>query len=308
MRDSAVPARWILTLAFLATAAFLLARLAGVLVARRLWTPEEVTTAVLERGRTARMADRLSDYRIIQERNLFNANPAPPAPTPLPPKPDKPAETAAAPPLSPLDVKLVATAVVEGGRSFALVQKGSEVRLVREGEDVVEGARLDKVLRDRIRVVRGGRTEEILLFRPEEKRTPAGRSRRHPAVRPARAESAAGAESDTIRKVAEDRWVIDAREIEQAQENMSRLLTQIRVVPNFTNGQPDGFKVFAIRPGSLFARIGLQNGDVIKRINGIEIQGPEEAFEAYQRLKDETMIQIDLVRRNQNKTFTYEIR
>ncbi len=308
MRDSVLPARWILTLAFLATAAFLSARLAGVLVARKVWTPESPTAAVLEGGRTARAADRLSDYRIIQTRNLFNAHPAPPAPPPAPPKPDKPDESAASPPLSPLDVTLVATAVVEGGRSFALVQKGSEVRLVREGEEVVEGARLAKVLRDRIRVVRAGRTEEILLFRPEEKKAPHGRPRRRPSVRPVRAEPAAGTDSETIRKVAEDRWVIDAREIEQAQENMSRLLTQIRVVPNFTNGQPDGFKVFAIRPGSLFARIGLQNGDVIKRINGIEIQGPEEAFEAYQRLKDETVIQIDLVRRNQNKTFTYEIR
>ncbi len=308
MRDSVLPARWILTLAFLATAAFLLARLAGVLVAQRVWTPEASTAAVFEAHRTARVADRLSDYRIILERNLFNAHPATPEPTPSPPKPDRPAETAAAPPLSSLDVTLVATAVVEGGRSFALVQEGSEVRLVREGEEVVEGARLAKVLPDRIRVVRGGRTEEILLFRPGEEKKPAGRPSRRPAVRPARSEPAGGAGTDTIRKVAEDRWVIDAREIEQAQENMSRLLTQIRVVPNFTDGQPDGFKVFAIRPGSLFARIGLQNGDVIKRINGIEIQGPEEAFEAYQRLKDETVIQIDLVRRNQNKTFTYEIR
>ncbi len=309
MRESVWPARWILTLAFLATAAFLLARLTGVLVARRVWTPEASTAAVLEGDRTARAADRLSDYRIIQQRNLFNAHPAPAAPTPPPAGPDeKPAEAPVAPPPSPLDVTLVATAVVEGGRSFALVQKGSEVRLVREGEDVVEGARLAKVLRDRIRVVRAGRTEEILLFRPGEKKKPPPRPARRPPVRTARAQNPSAPDADTIRKVAEDRWVIDAREIEQAQENMSRLLTQIRVVPNFTDGQPDGFKVFAIRPGSLFARIGLQNGDVIKRINGIEIQGPEEAFEAYQRLKDETVIQIDLVRRNQNKTFTYEIR
>jgi general secretion pathway protein C len=89
---------------------------------------------------------------------------------------------------------------------------------------------------------------------------------------------------------------------------MSKLMTQIRVVPNFTDGQPDGFKIFAIRPGSLFAKIGLQNGDVLKRVNGVEIQGPEQAFEAYQRLKDETSIQIDLVRRNENKTLNYEVR
>ena len=106
----------------------------------------------------------------------------------------------------------------------------------------------------------------------------------------------------------ESSWLIDKREVDQASANMSQLMTQIRVVPNFTDGQPDGFKVFAIRPGSLFSKIGLQNGDVLKRVNGIDLQGPEQAFEAYQTLKDQTSLQIDLVRRNENRTFSYEIR
>ena len=111
-----------------------------------------------------------------------------------------------------------------------------------------------------------------------------------------------------MRQVSEDKWLLATQEVDQLRSNMSSLMTQIRVVPNFTDGQPDGFKVFAIRPGSIFARIGLQNGDVIKRINGLEIQGPEQAFAAYQQLAAETNIQIDLVRRSENKTLTYEIR
>ncbi len=304
MREAVSRHRWVLTVLFLIAAAHLSARIAGVWIGRALWSPQSGAQALSPATAEARTRERLADYGIIEQRNLFNAHP-----TPEPTAPPPPTETRTAPapvPLSPLNLTLLGTVVVDGGRSFAVIQDAKKnVKVVREGEDVAEGATLEAVLRDRIRVRRGDKEEEILLFRPEPKEG-RGRASRQPPRRgqPAPSEPDGG----TVRKVDEGKWIIDAREIEQAQANMSKLLTQIRVVPNFTNGQPDGFKVFAIRPGSLFAKIGLQNGDVIKRINGIEIQGPEQAFEAYQRLKDETSIQLDLVRRNQNQTFTYEIR
>lgn len=307
MREAFLRHRWVLTVGFLVAAAHLSAKIAGLWVARSLWSPESGRPAVSVTAAEAERRERLADYRIIEDRNLFNAHPTPePAATPTPaPAAQATPEPAPARPLPPLNLTLLGTVVVDGAPSFAVIQDGNEVKVVREGREVAEGATLVKVLPDRIRVRRGGAEEEILLFQPTAEAR-ADRSRRPSSPSPPEPEpSAAG---DTVQKVAEDKWVIDARELEQAQENMSQLLTQIRVVPNFTDGQPDGFKVFAIRPGSLFAKIGLQNGDVIKRINGIEIQGPEQAFEAYQRLKDETTIQLDLVRRNQNQTFTYEIR
>ncbi len=306
MRETLLRHRWVLTVGFLIAAAHLSARIAGLWVARALWSPASGRPAVSVTAAEAQRRERLADYRVIEDRNLFNAHPTPePAATPTPtPAARETPEPPPTRPLPPLNLTLLGTVVVDGAPSFAVIQDGNEVKVVREGREVAEGATLVKVLADRIRVRRGGTEEEILLFQPKAEAR-ADRSRR---PRPSRPQPEPAAADDTVQKVAEDKWVIDAREIEQAQENMSQLLTQIRVVPNFTDGQPDGFKVFAIRPGSLFAKIGLRNGDVIKRINGIEIQGPEQAFEAYQRLKDETTIQIDLVRRNQNQTFTYEIR
>ncbi|GAB4256778.1 type II secretion system protein GspC [Deferrisoma sp.] len=306
MREALLRHRWVLTVGFLVAAAHLSAKIAGLWVARSLWSPQSGRPAVSVTAAEAERRERLADYRIIEDRNLFNAHPTPePAATPAPaPAARATPEPAPARPLPPLNLTLLGTVVVDGAPSFAVIQDGSEVKVVREGREVAEGATLVKVLSDRVRVRRGGAEEEILLFEPK----PAARADRARLAPPSQAEPGPTAADDTVQKVAEDKWVIDARELEQAQENMSQLLTQIRVVPNFTDGQPDGFKVFAIRPGSLFAKIGLQNGDVIKRINGIEIQGPEQAFEAYQRLKDETTIQLDLVRRNQNQTFTYEIR
>lgn len=299
---------WIITLLFLAGAAYFSARLTGIFLAGMLEVDGTQVAAVEAQNQAPVQRDRLADYRPIDDRNIFNANPKPPEPeTPEPVAVAEPGPVVPAMPTTPLAITLIGTAVVEGGRSFALIENRSELRLVREQDEVDVGAVLVAVLPDRIKVERGGTIQEFLLHPPEDASAPARSARTRAIARPAPSPPP-DTSSDTIRMVGDNSWLIDKGEIEQASSNMNQLMTQIRVVPNFTDGQPDGFKVFAIRPGSLFAKIGLQNGDVVKRINGLDIQGPEEAFEAYQRLKDETNIQIDLSRRGENATFTYEIR
>jgi hypothetical protein len=41
-----------------------------------------------------------------------------------------------------------------------------------------------------------------------------------------------------------------------------------RVTPSIKNGKPDGIKVYAVRPSSTFALLGLKNGDTLHAING----------------------------------------
>ena len=93
-----------------------------------------------------------------------------------------------------------------------------------------------------------------------------------------------------------------------ALENLPQLLTKARVVPNFTDGKPDGFKIFSIVPDSLYAKIGLQNGDVLQQINGVEIKNPENFMRVFQQLKDEPNIAIDFMRNNHRESYAYEIR
>ena len=300
---------WVVTTVFLVAAAILAAQLTSDLIARNLWVAEVGAVAAPVDGATTVAPQRLGDYRVIQQRNLFNAHPkptsAPPA-APVSAPAGGPAVPLAPAALPPLQLTLIGTAVIQEGTSFAVIELNRETKVVPEGQAVTEGAILAQVLADRIRVDRQGTIQEYLLYPPETAKQSAPRDRRRRT--PVKPEPVAEESSDTIRSVGKDKWLIDSREVEDATANMSRLMTQVRVVPNFTDGQPDGFKVFAIRPGSLFAKIGLQNGDVLKRINGVEIQGPEQAFEAYQRLKDDTSIQIDLSRRNKNRSFNYEIR
>jgi general secretion pathway protein C len=96
-----------------------------------------------------------------------------------------------------------------------------------------------------------------------------------------------------VRQVSPGKYEVDKSVIDQALGNMSVLATQARIVPAFKDGKPNGFKLFSIQPGSLYASLGIENGDVIQRINGYEINSPEKALELYQKLRESSHVSID---------------
>ena len=81
--------------------------------------------------------------------------------------------------------------------------------------------------------------------------------------------------------------------------DLNKVATQARIVPSFKNGAANGFKLFSIQPGSLYASIGIENGDVVQRVNGYEINSPEKALELYQKLKESGHVTIELERGGQ---------
>lgn len=113
---------------------------------------------------------------------------------------------------------------------------------------------------------------------------------------------------DGITKIDENTMEITRSKIDEQLANLSQLSTQARIVPSFKDGVANGFKLFSIRPGSVYAQIGIQNGDVIKRINGYELNSPDKALEVYGKLKESAKIEIEVERRGSPLKKTYNIR
>ena len=114
-----------------------------------------------------------------------------------------------------------------------------------------------------------------------------------------RAPGAAPAPGSGVRQVAENRYDIERSVIDSTLSNLNNIATQARIVPSFKNGVANGFKLFSIQPGSLYASIGIENGDVIQRVNGYEINSPEKALELYQKLRELPHVTIELDRGGQ---------
>ncbi|MEW5848380.1 MAG: type II secretion system protein GspC [Myxococcota bacterium] len=110
-----------------------------------------------------------------------------------------------------------------------------------------------------------------------------------------------------IVKVAEGQYKIPQADVDEVLANLNSVATQARIVPSFEGGKANGFKLFSIRPNSVYSKIGIQNGDVINRINGYEISSPDKALEVYNKLKDSKEITVDVTRRGQKQTMSYSI-
>ena len=113
--------------------------------------------------------------------------------------------------------------------------------------------------------------------------------------------------TDGVRRVSDRQYAVARRELNSALTNLPDRATKARIVPSFKNGVADGFKLFSIVPDSLYAKIGLQNGDVIRRINGYEMNSPEKALEIYQKLREASRIEIELERRGEIVRNAYSI-
>lgn len=87
----------------------------------------------------------------------------------------------------------------------------------------------------------------------------------------------------------------------------AELAKQARLVPAVANGKPDGIKLYAIRPDSVLAKLGIQNGDTLHTVNGKTTDTLDHASEAYASLRGAKKVEVQLVRRGKPLVLTYTV-
>lgn len=112
----------------------------------------------------------------------------------------------------------------------------------------------------------------------------------------------------TIRRTGADAFIVDRRELAGAVDNMSGLLTQLRAVAEVEDGRPAGFRLFQIKDDSIFRRLGIENGDVVQRVNGTAVGDPATLLAFLQRLRTEPRVALDIVRGGTPRTLVYDLR
>jgi type II secretory pathway component PulC len=103
-------------------------------------------------------------------------------------------------------------------------------------------------------------------------------------------------------------FVVIACSIDRDLSDLNHLAIQARIVPLFRDGAAIGFKLFSIRPGSIYAEAGIQNGDVLRTINGYELSSPEKALEIYSKLKEARRIELELERSGKPVRLVYHVK
>ena len=214
-------------------------------------------------------------------------------------KPDMSAE----PVRTSLRVKLLGTLISTApGWSIGSIldlanQKSSTVMV----GDRVQNAEVLSIARDRVIIANNGRREYIGAEPGDGAPPPPPIATTRPVTEP-------GQYGAGIKALDDNNYEVPRSEVDRALANLNDLAMQARIVPAFKDGQAEGFKLFSIRPDSLYSKIGIVNGDVIKRINGFEMNSPEKALEVYTKLKDANRIDIEVDRNGSTLRKTYNVR
>ncbi len=190
---------------------------------------------------------------------------------------------------------------------MAIIRDGDEKTVGAFGVGAeIHGATLTSIEDTRVYLDNAGTTEFVDLLAPPETTSAPPRQPAHP---PAKHVDAFTQELDRgIKKVGEHSYEVQRSTLEAVLGNIALLSRSARIVPELRGGKPAGFRLFAVRPDGPFAKIGLQNGDVVVSINGLEMSSPEKALEVYGKLKSASHLDLGLERNGKKITSGYTIR
>ncbi len=236
---------------------------------------------------------RFAAYQPIVERDLFKTGKAK-----TPDQTIKPSELENLK-KTQLKLKLWGTITGNSGTTYAVIEDASkrDQQLYRES-DKIQHALIKLILRKKVVLTVDGRDE---ILEMEEQLDQAHRISSRQET-----ETEEDAMPGFVDVEAED-VSIDRAQIDDALQDINSLMRQIRVRPYFEDGKPSGILLSGIRKNSIFEEMGLQSGDVVKGVNGKEIQSVDDALKFYQNLKSSNAVELQIQRNGDAQTINYQI-
>lgn len=184
----------------------------------------------------------------------------------------------------------------DASSSVATIQnkQTGKTETLRIGERILDFT-LDQVFNNRIILKKGERSFQILLGKgstikavqpvqrkPAEARIPMPKDR--PAESP-------GLDPNIIRKE------FNRSEVERRLEReWAEILEKTRFVPNMVEGNISGFKILNFPENTILTEIGIVRNDVIKEINGVELNNVAMMFDLYDRFKNDNQFNVSILR------------
>lgn len=243
-----------------------------------------------------------ADYQVIAMRNIFNANP--PSNNEKPEQSLRPAPEPTTP--TQLQLKLAGTVAGANNQRYAIIEDLSNrgVQSVHQVGDMIQSAFIVEIRPTCVVLDKDGQPE-LLCFEYDNNRTAVAR-RRPSASAPPRPQT--DDDDSGIVRVDAATWRVSRELVLEHLTDIAALSRQARVKPYIVQGEQRGFRLTRLQRGSLLHKIGLQNGDVLQKVNGLNITSPEEALRGFTQLRNESTVRLELLRRNQSTTLTYELR
>jgi general secretion pathway protein C len=111
---------------------------------------------------------------------------------------------------------------------------------------------------------------------------------------------------DSIKMVGNNRYEVPRSTVDQLLED--RLIAEdARIIPTYTDSVAVGYKIYAIRPRSVFHAIKLTDGDMLASIGGVALTSPEALAEVRAVVRSSQVVIVELIRRAEPVQITISI-
>ncbi|OFZ20914.1 MAG: hypothetical protein A2202_01780 [Bdellovibrionales bacterium RIFOXYA1_FULL_36_14] len=205
---------------------------------------------------------------------------------------------------SSLPIKLVSTIVLQDSiKSVASVQiRNTEGISLREGDNIKGLARIGKIEAEKIMVKnlssnecefiassnRSSPTKPFTIFSPEDGQRLLDKNNESGIINQGN--------NFKIKKSYRDQQLV----------NLSQLLTQARAIPL---NNPDGtisYKFTEIVPDSLYTKLGMQNGDIVHKINGSPIRSMNQVMSFFGQIKEMNHYELEITRNGSPTNLSFD--
>jgi general secretion pathway protein C len=171
-----------------------------------------------------------------------------------------------------LTLRLIGTTVF-GEKSSAIIEdRAKKTRGVYRLRDAIKGLTIAAIDNDSVTLTSDGRSF-VLTLTPDSDRQ----------------------DSDSFfTKIDDNSWLVSADKAADMVSNIDQYAGQVIAFQHRVNGQAAGFKIRHLKEGNDFEKLGLKNNDIIKRVNGLEVNDLTDVLKAMYQLSDETEFTVEV--------------
>jgi general secretion pathway protein C len=210
------------------------------------------------------------------------------------------------------DAELLATLIAKGDDRWSLAtirfKSNQMTRIVAMGS-TLDDAEIVKVEEKRVTFKKGSQTGYIELIPGAAKRPAAPAQPPPPGKPPAPSGNAwQDALNRGVRMLGPNKYEIDRSLVNEFIANANVASQDAAIFPHTRDGKADGYRLGRVRPGGIFARLGLRSGDVVNSINNISISSPDKLLNLYTQLPGANHMTIGITRYGKPESIDYSIK
>ena len=184
------------------------------------------------------------------------------------------------------------------------VSKANKTKILSKGEDI-DGFKLKSAGNDYAIFTKGGKEFKLILEGSKIKNPSAIKVIKSAPVKRTKRDDLK--DKGIVKSDDGESKIVSKGLLTSYTKDIDKIWKDVGIGEHKKNGVLDGFKVNFVKRGSDFEKLGLKRGDILKSINGQELDSYNAAFSFYKEIGDIDSLTLGITRNNQDMELEYEI-